>query len=96
MKRLFTIPLAIVLSSAASSAQQAPPVPDLEIEVAVRQKVDGKLEDGVHVLQLTCEHGDCLLVSVTLNQCFLGILSEDRNGWHPEWDAERERGGRGH
>lgn len=74
MKRLFTIPLAIVLSSAASSAQQAPPVPDLEIEVAVRQKVDGKLEDGVHVLQLTCEHGECLLVSVTLNQCFLGMF----------------------
>jgi hypothetical protein len=74
MKRLFTIPLTIVLSSAASSAQQAPPVPNLELEVAVRQKVDGKLEDGVHVLKLTCERGDCLLVSVTLNQCFLGMF----------------------
>lgn len=74
MKRLFTIPLAILLASVASSAQQAPPIPDLQIEVAVRQKVDGKLEDGVHVLQLTCERGECLLVSVTLNQCFLGMF----------------------
>lgn len=74
MKRLFTIPLAILLASVASSAQQAPPIPDLEIEIAVRQKVDGKLEDGVHVLQLTCERGECFLVSVTLNQCFLGMF----------------------
>lgn len=74
MKHLLSLPVAILLASGASSAQQAPQIPDLEIELAVRQKVDGKLDDGVHVLQLKCERGECLLVSVTLNQCFWGMF----------------------
>lgn len=65
-------PLIIVASLAAVwpsvlAGQQR--VPDAVLEVTVRQKEQGKVERGLHVLELKCFEGRCALTSISLNQC---------------------------
>lgn len=50
-----------------SFSQEA--VPNALLEVAVRQKEDGKISQGIHRLELSCFGGQCALTTVTLNQC---------------------------
>jgi hypothetical protein len=38
--------------------------------VTVQQSEDGKLNAGLHVLDLSCWEGACSLSSLTLNQCY--------------------------
>jgi hypothetical protein len=49
------------------TAQQR--VPDVALDVTVRQQGQGKLGQGLHVLELRCFDGRCSLTSITLNQC---------------------------
>jgi hypothetical protein len=63
-----------VCLTAPSSSAQSSPLQDFELELAMRQRVNGKLEEAVHLVQLSCERGECQLTSVTLNQCFLGAF----------------------
>jgi len=44
-------------------------VPDLTLRVGVRQRENGKLDNGVHILALECRSGQCSLTSVSVNQC---------------------------
>jgi hypothetical protein len=44
--------------------------PDANIEITVRQKEDGQISRGLHVLHLYCSSGECSLTWLTLNQCY--------------------------
>lgn len=52
-----------------SFADDVKPVPDLQFRVAVRQKDNGTLSKGIHIMTLDCQGGNCWLTSVSLNQC---------------------------
>jgi hypothetical protein len=41
----------------------------VHLEVAVQQREGGKLERGLHLLDLSCWDRQCSLTSVSLNQC---------------------------
>lgn len=45
-------------------------IPNAHLRVTVQQKEDGKLNKGLHVLELSCWEGNCSLTCVSLNQCF--------------------------
>jgi len=64
---LYLTALLIVISSATASSADG--VPDSRLRVTVQQKVDGKIINGFHVLELSCLDGKCSLSSVSLNQC---------------------------
>lgn len=52
-------------------------VPDVKVDVAVHRRVDGTLEQGFHLIQLSCTAGICTLATVTLDgswSCGLGVL----------------------
>ncbi len=44
-------------------------IPNANLEVAVRQNVDGKLSPSFHIFELTCWSQQCSLSSITLNVC---------------------------
>ena len=44
-------------------------IPDARLRVTVRQKEEGKLNKGIHLLDLSCSNGHCSLTSTSLNQC---------------------------
>lgn len=51
-------------------------IPDSHLRVTVRQKEAGKLNKGIHLLDLFCRKGRCSLTSVSLNQCGKSPASE--------------------
>ena len=56
-------------------------IPDLRLELAYRQKTDGKLSDSVHVVYLTCWNDVCSMKTLTMNQCFdLGARGDRLDG----------------
>ncbi len=57
--------LAVMLFSPIGAAQ----IPNVNFEIAVRQKEEGKLRQGYHVLNLLCWNNSCSLTWLTLNQC---------------------------
>lgn len=59
--------VALLTSSHAEATELT--MPDLTLRVAVRQKEDGKVAKGIHILTLQCASGDCSLTSVSMNQC---------------------------
>lgn len=59
--------IAALASCAAASAQTA--VPDAHLEVTVQQREEGKIDRGLHLLDLSCWNRHCSLTSVSLNQC---------------------------
>lgn len=61
--------VALVLVGQAIAVGQ-PSVPNALLSVTVRQKQDGKLGAGLHVLELSCFNERCALTTVTLNQCY--------------------------
>lgn len=61
------LPAALLASSLA--APRTATIPDVDVEVAVHQKEDGKIGKSIHVLQLKCKSGSCWLMSFSLNQC---------------------------
>jgi hypothetical protein len=67
MRRLLIVAsLAVVWPSVLAGQQR---VPDVALEVTVRQREQGKVERGLHVLELKCFDGRCALTSISLNQC---------------------------
>jgi hypothetical protein len=52
-----------------STPAQFFPIPDGTLRIAYRQLDNGQLADWVHQVQLSCHQGDCLLTTLTLNQC---------------------------
>ena len=44
-------------------------IPDALLRVTVRQKEDGKIDKGLHMMTLICRRGECSLKSVSINQC---------------------------
>ncbi len=48
---------------------QVSKIPDASLEITVRQRDQGKIEKGLHILRLDCFKQRCSLTTVTLNQC---------------------------
>lgn len=69
MKCVIVVVLALFALPATAQRSVQRSVPDLTLRVGVRQKEDGKLDKGVHILTLECRGGQCSLTSVSLNQC---------------------------
>lgn len=44
-------------------------IPNASLKLTVRQKEEGGLDKGLHLLQLFCWDGDCALTTLSLNQC---------------------------
>ena len=57
-------------------------IPDAHIEVTVQQREDGRLERGLHLLDLSCWDAQCSLTSVSLNQC--GASGEGKRAFYPK------------
>jgi hypothetical protein len=49
---------------------EAAQIPNVALEVTVRQKEEGKVQRGLHLLHLSCWDGACQFITLTLNQCF--------------------------
>lgn len=47
----------------------APALPDIDLQVTVQQREAGKLSQGLHLMKLQCYQAQCVLESVSLNQC---------------------------
>jgi hypothetical protein len=75
MKLLIAILIAL-LTEAEASSQPRQTIPDLTLRVGVRQRENGKLDKGIHVLTLQCDSGQCSLSSVSLNQCSTSPLGK--------------------
>lgn len=83
MQRLFAVVFsvaAIWIFPAALTAQQR--VPDVALDVTVRQQEQGKIGQGLHVLELRCFDGRCSLTSISLNQC--GQSGEGKPAFYPK------------
>lgn len=66
------IVVALSLGPAFSSpceAQPSPRFPDVTLDVGVRQRVDGKFESGIHLIELSCYESGCSLRTISLDQC---------------------------
>lgn len=75
MKSLIIAVLTLLaVSPTLTQSRQA--VPGLTLRVGVRQKEDGKLDKGIHILTLQCGGGQCSLTSVSLNQCSTSPLGK--------------------
>ena len=72
--------IAVLLCCATANAQ--PAIPDVHLEVAVQQREGGKLERGLHLLDLSCWDRQCSLTSVSLNQC--GESGEGKPAFFPK------------
>jgi hypothetical protein len=81
IKTLFNLLLAVVVGVPASAWSDST-IPNVNLQVTVQQKQEGKLAKGFHVLELTCWQGDCSLSTVSLNQCFKSGL--DKKAFFPK------------
>ena len=84
MKSLMVSVLTL-LAVSATSTQSRQAVPDLTLRVGVRQKEDGKLDKGIHILTLQCRDGQCSLTSVSVNQTIGSRQRKqepDKKGWN--------------
>jgi hypothetical protein len=70
MKRRLLYAFLILFLAIPSVAISTDSIPNVNLQVTVQQKEEGKLSKGFHVLELTCWQGNCSLSTVTLNQCF--------------------------
>jgi hypothetical protein len=74
--RILVATLLICHATARGISDEVSAIPDLRLRVAVRQKENGKIDKGIHILTLDCVSGDCWLTSVSLNQCSDGPLGK--------------------
>ena len=72
--------IVILLCCATTNAQ--PSIPDLHLEVTVQQREEGKLDNGLHLLELSCWDRQCSLTSLSLNQC--GETGEGKPAFFPK------------
>ena len=75
MKKMALYLSLIILLVAPASVSSSDGIPNVNLQVTVQQREDGKINKGFHVLELSCWDGDCSLSSLTLNQC-LGFGSD--------------------
>jgi len=57
-------------------------IPNALLEITIRQSEGGKVERGLHMLQLSCWNGQCELTTLTLNQCW--SPSDRKQGFFPK------------
>lgn len=68
MKRRFHVATTILAFVTCVTVARAAEIPHAKLKVAVQQRMDGKLDRSVHILELVCLDG-CFLTKVTLNSC---------------------------
>lgn len=61
--------LSVLLLVTAAPASSSDSIPDANLRVTAQRRVEGKIIDGFHVLELSCREGNCSLSTVSLNQC---------------------------
>jgi len=64
-----TVIMAVLALLFCRGAEAQDVIPDVRLEVTVQQREEGKLERGLHLLELSCWSRQCSLASVSLNQC---------------------------
>lgn len=70
----------ILMVAAIAEAQS--PVPNANLSVTVQQKTEGKVDPGLHLLELSCSEGACSLSTVSLNQC--GTSGSGKPAFYPK------------
>ena len=68
----------LIMPVGASSSDS---IPDAHLRVTVQQRQDGKINKGLHVLELSCFNGNCSLSTVSLNQC--GQSGSGKQAFYP-------------
>jgi hypothetical protein len=81
-KLLSVFGVVCVFMTAGVSSTPRDRLPDATLEVTVQQKVDGRTEKGLHLLNLQCWDGKCSLTSLTLNQC--GTAGSGKLAFYPK------------
>jgi hypothetical protein len=81
-RKLIVVVIAFLsaVPSALSLAQSS--VPNVRLEVTIRQEENGQVEKGYHVLDLLCWDGECSLTSLSLNQC--GPAASGKQAFYPK------------
>lgn len=67
IRKILLLILFFLIPTSLVNANQS--IPNAHLRVGVQQKENGKLDKGIHILELTCWNGQCWLSSVSLNQC---------------------------
>jgi hypothetical protein len=75
MKQTAIYFLSLLLFIASIAGASSDIIPDAKLRVTVRDKIDGKINKGLTVLELSCWNNQCSLSSVSLNNCM-----EDSSG----------------
>ena len=94
-RQLLLISALFFVLTASVSAQSSNPnssnaIPDVILEVTVRQKEQGKLAPSLHIMKLVCSRGKGTLISVSLNRC--GLSGSGNNAFHPkiQWSSTED------
>lgn len=66
-------------------------IPNVRLEVTIKQEENGQIGKGYHVLDLLCWDGQCSLTSLSLNQC--GPAASGKQAFNPK--IERTSTGEG-
>lgn len=74
--------LLILLLATPVIAAPSDSIPNARLQVTVQQKEDGKINEGYHILELSCWDNQCSLSSVSLNQC--GELGSGKKAFYPK------------
>ena len=59
----------LIFSPSISFAATIGKIPHINIEIAVQQKEEGKINPSVHIMQLSCFNGECDLDWITIDAC---------------------------
>ncbi len=74
------------------TAQSGSAIPDVSLEVTVRQKEDGEInKGGLHVFKIFCWKGSCSLTVLSLNQC--GESSWGSHRFYPKIEGSSTQDG---
>jgi hypothetical protein len=72
----------IGIMMAVTIAEAQLPLPNASLSVTVQQKDEGKVDPGLHVLELICWKGACSLSTVSLNRC--GKSGSGKSAFYPK------------
>jgi len=73
------------------TAQSGSAIPDVSLEVTVRQREDGEISKGLHIFEIFCWKGSCSLTILSLNQC--GESSLGSNRFYPKIESSSTQDG---
>lgn len=74
--------LITLVSTNQISAASKSTIPDVSLEVAVRQREGGSVGKGLHLAHLLCWQGNCSLTWLSLNQC--GPAGSGKDAFYPK------------